>query len=642
MSDKQNYATVFEKRKTIRNTIVYERTSKSIPFPEKLSNDPGFAGVLQTKFEFIYNIVFQNEEHFYKNKDVCYCSICEDMRSAKGGNYAKHAKIHLDNDDLLTKDESIQIVILWALSHNIPFSSFRDKYWRYLFRGWLRNGSHWPLLQEVTEKIQNLIISKLKNAEFIEMSTDGWSCSLGRFQGIIAHISGPNGGTFPLAFSPGNSETMSSQVIADLVQNAWNEFEIDPQKIVGLVTDTTNEMPACAALLNLHWDPCYLHILSLCMGDFYTQLPEEICNTIEIIRSMVRTSKFKDFRRNNSNRYAEISKKWEIQKGCPTRWCSYIKEIKTIRIFLPMIQDFIYEHQEEKASSIDFESFSENLEVLIPSLEQIENLTIQMESEDYNRNVANPVYTFSFIQNISQMFIRNSDRDNLKPAFQALSNAIDARFFESEDESRIISFIAAFLDPHPIHLHQLDAKKEFIQSKLYEFMDEHELEKPKPPVITPNTPESSFSSQPLVTLPVSRSLTWTPVYDKTLEGFLHYRENVPHVNNPQVFWADNRQFPELAAAARIIFAHRPTTISNESWFSKVSRLFRAERRSLTPEHLQILAFLKGNQDLFDEIMPGPGNFNLPDDSDNEEEEEKTQQSKDAHKEEEDEDDDSIL
>ena len=33
---------------------------------------------------------------------------------------------------------------------------------------------------------------------------------------------------------------------------------------------------------------------------------------------------------------------------------------------------------------------------------------------------------------------------------------------------------------------------------------------------------------------------------------------------------------------------------NEDWFSKISRLYRADRRSLSTEHLRNLAFLKGN------------------------------------------------
>ena len=322
---------LFHQRKNLQNQTIFERTSKKVSFPLMLSQEPGFAGLLQSKLhQIIYFIILQNEEGFYKKKGVCYCSICHDIRSANGGNYSHHAKRHEEEDPQLSREDEIEMLLVWAVSHNIPFSAFHDSKWRTVFHGWIAKEAHWDILNKFAEKIHELISSELEKAEFIEMSTDGWSCNHGRFQGIIAHTSGPEGATYPLAFLPSDTEIMGKEKIAELVLKTMNMFDINRQKVVGIVTDTTAENPAAAQLLELQWDPCYLHILSLAMQDFYPALPVPFKECLNSLSILAATAKFKDFKRAHIDEYPEISEKWRIQKGVPTRWCSYIKEMKSL------------------------------------------------------------------------------------------------------------------------------------------------------------------------------------------------------------------------------------------------------------------------------------------------------------------------
>ena len=60
---------LFHQRKNLQNQTIFERTSKKVSFPLMLSQEPGFAGLLQSKLhQIIYFIILQNEEGFYKKK----------------------------------------------------------------------------------------------------------------------------------------------------------------------------------------------------------------------------------------------------------------------------------------------------------------------------------------------------------------------------------------------------------------------------------------------------------------------------------------------------------------------------------------------------------------------------------------------
>ena len=603
---------LFHQRKNLQNHTIFERTSKKVSFPLMLSQEPGFAGLLQSKLhQIIYFIILQNEEGFYKKKGVCYCSICHDIRSANGGNYSHHAKRHEEEDPQLSREDEIEMLLVWAVSHNIPFSAFHDSKWRTVFHGWIAKEAHWDILNKFAEKIHELISSELEKAEFIEMSTDGWSCNHGRFQGIIAHTSGPEGATYPLAFLPSDTEIMGKEKIAELVLKTMNMFDINRQKVVGIVTDTTAENPAAAQLLELQWDPCYLHILSLAMQDFYPALPVPFKECLNSLSILAATAKFKDFKRAHIDEYPEISEKWRIQKGVPTRWCSYIKEMKSLLLFLPMIRNYIAIHHEEPEISFP-NDFEENLMMILESLVKIEELTTKMESIEYNTNIANVCYTFSYIQNICRMFIHNSTLDDFKGAFQALYEALDARFFNQESESAKLTMLAAYLDPRPGVPEQIAEKRAIVDEYLHELFTRLHITPPIPPAAThegantqPNTEQitsQSFNSQNCLVLPTSDNHFWNIQEDRTLDGYIHYCFTHPHDTNPARFWASNSTFPELAAVAQLVFAHKPTTISNESWFSMINKVMSSIRQALTVPHLQTLAFLKGNQKLFEMIL----------------------------------------
>lgn len=88
------------------------------------------------------------------------------------------------------------------------------------------------------------------------------------------------------------------------------------------------------------------------------------------------------------------------------------------------------------------------------------------------------------------------------------------------------------------------------------------------------------------------------------------------------FWENNTTFPELAKIAKENFAHRPTSVGNESFFSKVSNIYTPIRKSLTVSHLKLISFLRGNQWILDIIYQNTNSlsqFNLL-----EEEEEKAE------------------
>ena len=60
---------LFHQRKNLQNQTIFERTSKKVSFPLMLSQEPGFAGLLQSKLhQIIYFIILQNEEGFYKKR----------------------------------------------------------------------------------------------------------------------------------------------------------------------------------------------------------------------------------------------------------------------------------------------------------------------------------------------------------------------------------------------------------------------------------------------------------------------------------------------------------------------------------------------------------------------------------------------
>ena len=604
---------VFRVRKTLEGNKVIERTQDKFLFPTSISQEAGFAGVMPYKShpELMHIIMQSEHDKFYKKEKICYCTICKQLKNSEGGNYMKHLKRHTETKISDEKRKEQQILYLcWAIEHNISFRSFFSEKWRKLNDGWFRHGHEWDLLEELADKIHNEIKQNISKEEILVISTDGWSCTqLGRFQGVMAHTPGKEGQTFALGLVPSESSTFGSEEIKVVIEKTLEEYDISKEKIVSILTDATNENPAAANLLNLEWDGCFLHLLSLLMSCFWENLPEDLQSIINFAREITSSCRFKDFLRNNRQAFPELQRGQQYRQGCPTRWMSFIKELTSLNLFWDCINQFIDSEPKMDKNYLP-ETVRNQIQILLPELQEVEKLNKEMEGEEYNKNIGNVSNSFAFIQNICKTVIFESTLlPEYKKPFEILDSIITERFFDSGEEYIHRALIASLLNTaSEVPPEQTMNRKERIITYIEEELSKAGL----PSLIAPMEDNSMTESQPIYrSLPRNpNDLRLTSSDKHPVDAFLEFRShNVQE--DPFLFWSTTTRFPGLSQIAKGIFARRASTISNESWFSKTSKILDRERGNFTPDHFKTLCYLKGNQHLFNKICETSDTYPLP-------------------------------
>ena len=443
-------------------------------------------------------------------------------------------------------------------------------------------------LERETEKIKETIKKYLSRADALELCSDGWTGINERFEGVIIHTMIDNGSkTFALALKERESELRGSDGIVAIIRDVIKDYNIDESKLVGYISDTCNEMKAVARKLQLPWDKCYLHVLSLIIEKAWNALPTNIRALHLTAVSLSRSTDFTSFVK--KAKLPELGDAYKIQLGCETRWGSFIKELQSIYKFRNAINTY-YLAISMPTSVIPMDVF-ESVEAILMPFGDIKDILTEMESEEFNVNLAHVAEAFTCIDNICTNFLdshREKDEE-LKQPFILIKALLKEKLFENESISAKYVRIASYLDTSK---HIPEQIREF-ESKIIEEI-KHELH-----AIGEEYPKSEQQMSPdksMRTSPTRLREFRESSQNQTLEAFLNLRSTCDLPPAYQ-FWKGATNFQSLRKLALRVFSKRTSSVSIERWFSEISRAYSNERESLTAEHVEMIALLKGNKNL---------------------------------------------
>ena len=565
------------------------RTSYTLNVPTQITTIANFAGLRQFEKhpEFYYIVKNDPLNQLTVIKSQFYCSICKALKKANGGDYMKHLRIH-NSEPQLSKSEIINSIMRWGIRYNISFNALRDKCINRVAKGFLSDTAQMAWLDNETEKLKGVIRASLSHAETLELCSDGWTGINERFEGVIIHaMIGDECKTFALALKERESEYRGADGIVRIINSVIQDYNIDEEKLVGYVSDTCNEMQSVARKLQLPWDKCYLHVLSLIIEKAWGALPKRIQMLHSTAVNLSRCSEFTSFVM--KAHLPELGDAYKIQLGCVTRWGSFIKELQSIFKFRNAINMYYTEASMEE-NIIPNEVFETVQQLLVP-FGDINEIITEMETEDFNTNLGRVAQAFACIDNICTNFIDSNSGKNseLNRPFILIKDLLRENLFENESTSAKFVRIASYLDTSRLIPDQIKEHEEQIIEEIKQEL--HNIDE-EFPVASEQIPVTSLNRSSPTRMHEFRKTQ----QNQTLDAFLNLRSSCDLPPAYQ-FWKGAHNFQSLRKLALRVFSKRATSVSIERWFSEISRAYTDERESLTAEHVEMIALLKGNKHL---------------------------------------------
>ena len=196
-----------------------------------------------------------------------------------------------------------------------------------------------------------------------------------------------------LAHQPLSAISNDALYIAGILQEMFDNY-FPRSKIEGLVTDTTNLMPAIAHQLNIKWRPCYCHIINLLMQSFVQSLYNKLDLLFVIQRTLGSSTIFHNYIVQQNATVTSLPSYTE------TRWYSLYKLIKNVLTLQPHIQAFLTNHRYDSIGVPNNEFFN-NLSKLLIVFGTAKNMMMHLESDNFG-TLSKVIDAFRLIQHSVQ------------------------------------------------------------------------------------------------------------------------------------------------------------------------------------------------------------------------------------------------
>lgn len=213
----------------------------------------------------------ENNNNISPKRELFYCKLCGLYGKCSSG-INSNGVIHFKDEheekiikkQPFTRQEIITNAIMYIIFTNSPFRHYNSLYFRGISSENLPSVK-WPeLIREISNKIDEITITKLTNCEFISLTMDEWTDSSNRrFLAIVAHYCDTDGNSLhSLLCHKHLLDRYTSKNIKNFLLKVAKDYSIE-EKIVMIATDTTGNVKGAIRLLNRPWMPCLLHLLNL-------------------------------------------------------------------------------------------------------------------------------------------------------------------------------------------------------------------------------------------------------------------------------------------------------------------------------------------------------------------------------------------
>ena len=146
--------------------------------------------------------------------------------------------------------------------------------------------------------------------------------------------------------------------------------------ILGLVTDTTNLMPAVADILKVKWGRCYCHVMNLLVQDFLEACNNKLEYLFQIQRTLGSSVVFHNYL------VSQKSTITSLPSITSTRWYSIFKLMMNFVILQPHIQAYLTNNHNYSIGFPPNEYFK-TITYLMEVFGTAKNVMKTMESDDF-------------------------------------------------------------------------------------------------------------------------------------------------------------------------------------------------------------------------------------------------------------------
>ena len=320
------------------------------------------------------------DDHYF------YCSKCQKWLRISNtiGNIRKHLRnVHQVIDNVhhpeLSQIEKGVLARKMVLLNGLPFSFIENPQLQQIcpLAGTRQNLA--ALCSRVAEDVRRNIKAHFQpGGNIIWVTIDEWTDKNSQlYLGVNAFIKTRvnNVEKVCVAHQPLSAISNDAPYISGILQEILDNY-FPRSKIEGLVTDTTNLMPAIAHVMGLKWRPCYCHIINLLMHSFVQSISDLLEPLFIIQRTLGSSTVFHNYLIQQNTTVTSLPSYTQ------TRWYSLYKLLKNVLILQPHIQAFLASHRYDSIGVPENEFFNQ-LSKLITVFGTAKNVMMHLESDSF-------------------------------------------------------------------------------------------------------------------------------------------------------------------------------------------------------------------------------------------------------------------
>ena len=178
-----------------------------------------------------------------------------------------------------------------------------------------------------------------------------------------------------LAHQPLSEIHCDTPYISGVINEICNVL-LPASKTLGIVSDTTNLMPAIASCLKVEWAPCYCHVMNLLLQDFVDACTPKLQCMLQIQRSLGSSQVFHNYL------VQQNAKITSLPSYTITRWYSLFKLMKNFLALKNEIQSYLQSNR-SNAIGVPKDEYFQIIGELIKVFGTARNVMGNMESDNF-------------------------------------------------------------------------------------------------------------------------------------------------------------------------------------------------------------------------------------------------------------------
>ncbi|CAI6372557.1 unnamed protein product [Macrosiphum euphorbiae] len=487
-------------------------------------------------------------------------------------------------------------------ANGLPISFVQSDGFKH-FMSLVEPGYQIPVASTISSRLQLLygelrakIMNSLSSVSFVALTTDGWSSRAQEsFISVTIHYINDNWELKNYTLCAEYiEERHSSENLAFMLEMVIAEWELDG-KVHAVVHDNAANVVSSVLLVENVENSisCAAHTIQICVK---TALKSVKLYSLILKKASTMVSHF-----HHSNVAALALRKKQQQLGlkelkliqsCATRWNSSYLMCERLVVNRGAIIAVLADRDITSAAlalklEINEGEWTE-MESMIKLLKPLQVATVVLCEENVTISILRPII-YGLIN--KHMLIKSEDNENVRNFKEDINQNLQKRFKmkRQEYDEVVIDQISCFLDPRYKYLEtETDEVKENVRKSV-----QNVLQTTRP------AESNEVVSEEISAMDFLLDAKSYGENESEFDMYLREPQLNHNVSNPLIWWKNNElKYPNLALLAKKYLCAPATSVTSERCFSTAGNIVTSKRSCLLPENVNLLTFLKRNQNAF--------------------------------------------